>query len=168
MRTANTLIRLGGCPGWSESSLGSQPHCWFCHEAAQLLVTAERHNYRQLDRRQWHWSEVPTAYNLRVQLPKRSPHSLFSLVVQREWWMEKFHLGGKVPSSQKYNQIGTANNFLILVYVLNFIYFLNLTFSWKVFWFRCFIGAWLIHDVTDPLILLLKNVIKYILLLWDS
>ena len=24
------LIRLGGCPGWSESSLGAQPHCWFC------------------------------------------------------------------------------------------------------------------------------------------
>ena len=23
MRTANTLIRLGGCPGWSESSLGA-------------------------------------------------------------------------------------------------------------------------------------------------
>ena len=35
-RTAKTLIRLGGCPGWSESSLGAQPHCWFCHVAAQL------------------------------------------------------------------------------------------------------------------------------------
>ena len=23
------LIRLGGCPGWSKSSLGAQPHCWF-------------------------------------------------------------------------------------------------------------------------------------------
>ena len=30
------LIRLSGCPGWSESSLGAQPHCWFCHVAAQL------------------------------------------------------------------------------------------------------------------------------------
>ena len=36
MRTAKSLIRLGGCPGWSESSLGAQPHCWFCHEAAQI------------------------------------------------------------------------------------------------------------------------------------
>ena len=35
-RTAKTLIRLGGCPGWSESLLGAQPHCWFCHEAAQI------------------------------------------------------------------------------------------------------------------------------------
>ena len=36
MRTAKTLIRLGGCPGWSESSLGAEPHCWFCHVAAHL------------------------------------------------------------------------------------------------------------------------------------
>ena len=37
MRKAKTLIRLGGCPGLSESSLGAQPHCWFCHVAARLL-----------------------------------------------------------------------------------------------------------------------------------
>ena len=30
------LIRLGGCPGWSESSLGALSLCWFCHVAAQL------------------------------------------------------------------------------------------------------------------------------------
>ena len=30
-RTAKTLIRLGGCPGWSESSLGAQSFWWFCH-----------------------------------------------------------------------------------------------------------------------------------------
>ena len=29
--TAKTLIRLGGCPGWSESSLGAQSLCWFGH-----------------------------------------------------------------------------------------------------------------------------------------
>ena len=33
-RTAKTLIRLGGCPGWSESSLGTQSFSWFYHEAA--------------------------------------------------------------------------------------------------------------------------------------
>ena len=32
------LIRLGGCQGWSESSLVHMPCCWFCHEVAQLLV----------------------------------------------------------------------------------------------------------------------------------
>ena len=35
-RTAKTLIRLGRCPDWPESSPGAQPHCWFCHEAAPL------------------------------------------------------------------------------------------------------------------------------------
>ena len=29
------LIILGGCPDWSESLLGAQSFCWFCHEAAQ-------------------------------------------------------------------------------------------------------------------------------------
>ena len=24
------------CPVWSESLLGAQPHCWFCHVAAQI------------------------------------------------------------------------------------------------------------------------------------
>ena len=31
-----TLIRLGGCPGWSESSLGAQSFCWFCHVVAYI------------------------------------------------------------------------------------------------------------------------------------
>ena len=26
------------CPGWSESSLGSQPPCWFCHVAAHVFL----------------------------------------------------------------------------------------------------------------------------------
>ena len=60
-RTAKTLIRLGGCPCWSESSLGAHDHskdcdqtgwmpmliwvftrrtlCWFCHEKAQIWHT---------------------------------------------------------------------------------------------------------------------------------
>ena len=37
-RTAKTLIRLGGCPGWSESSLGAQSLCWFCHVAAHIIL----------------------------------------------------------------------------------------------------------------------------------
>ena len=35
------LIRLGRCPGWSESSLGTQSFCWFCHEAAQISCPVE-------------------------------------------------------------------------------------------------------------------------------
>ena len=30
------LIRLDGCPGWSESSLGAQSFCWFWHMAGVL------------------------------------------------------------------------------------------------------------------------------------
>ena len=37
-RTAKTRIRLGGCPGWSESSLGAQSLCWFCHVATHLSL----------------------------------------------------------------------------------------------------------------------------------
>ena len=43
MQTAKTLIILGGCPGWSESSQSDQrlrwahmPFCWFCHEMAYI------------------------------------------------------------------------------------------------------------------------------------
>ena len=36
--TAKTLIRLGRCLGWSESSLGAHSFCWFCHVAAQVLI----------------------------------------------------------------------------------------------------------------------------------
>ena len=31
------LIRLSGCPGWSESSLGTHSVCWFCHVVAHLV-----------------------------------------------------------------------------------------------------------------------------------
>ena len=36
MRIATTLIRLGECPGWSESSLCAQSPCWFYHVAAHF------------------------------------------------------------------------------------------------------------------------------------
>ena len=36
MWTAKTLIRLGRCPGWSESSLDVQIVCWFCLAVAQM------------------------------------------------------------------------------------------------------------------------------------
>ena len=34
------LIRLGGCPGWYESSLGAQSLCWFCHVAAHIITVS--------------------------------------------------------------------------------------------------------------------------------
>ena len=41
MQTAKTLIRLGGCPGCSESSLGAHSFCWFCHVAAHVCYTSQ-------------------------------------------------------------------------------------------------------------------------------
>ena len=41
-RTAKTLISLGACPGWSESSLGAHSFCWFCHEAAYIVTCWNR------------------------------------------------------------------------------------------------------------------------------
>ena len=41
MWTAKTLIRLGGCPGWSKSMLGHWWFCWFCHEVAPIVDPME-------------------------------------------------------------------------------------------------------------------------------
>ena len=38
MQTAKALIWLGGCPGWSESSLGAQVIFWFCRAVAEMRV----------------------------------------------------------------------------------------------------------------------------------
>ena len=39
MGTANTLIRLGECPGWSVSSLGVHSFCWFFHVVAHICFS---------------------------------------------------------------------------------------------------------------------------------
>ena len=49
MRTARSLIRLGGCPGQSESSLGAQPLCWFCHVVAHFQVQPGSQNKQVMD-----------------------------------------------------------------------------------------------------------------------
>ena len=36
------MIRLGGCPCWSESSLDAHAFCWFCHEAAHFALKSFR------------------------------------------------------------------------------------------------------------------------------
>ena len=57
-RTAKTLIRLGGCPGWSESLLGAQLLCWFWQVAAQILVWKGRdiwHRRRYTGWKGWCW-----------------------------------------------------------------------------------------------------------------
>ena len=36
------LIRLGGCPGWSESSLGAHLFCWFCRVMAHMSLVMRK------------------------------------------------------------------------------------------------------------------------------
>ena len=53
MRTVQTLIRLGGCPGWSESSLGAHSLCWFCHVAAHLHRSSVKLKRQNIIRDTW-------------------------------------------------------------------------------------------------------------------
>ena len=50
--TAKTLIRLGGCPVWSESLLGAHSFCWFCHVEAQITMTLDLDFWLMLCRRE--------------------------------------------------------------------------------------------------------------------
>ena len=38
MSAQRKLIRLGGCPGWSESLLGAPSFCLFCHVAVHIFL----------------------------------------------------------------------------------------------------------------------------------
>ena len=38
LSAVKTLIRLGRCPGWSESSLGAHSFCWFYHVMAHITT----------------------------------------------------------------------------------------------------------------------------------
>ena len=50
--TAKTLIRLGGCPGRSESSLGAHSFCWFCHVTACFILVKTYEDRKFLDQAQ--------------------------------------------------------------------------------------------------------------------
>ena len=49
------LIRLGGCRGWSESSLGAHSLCWFCHVVAQMYVILILRGCKWCCFYAWHW-----------------------------------------------------------------------------------------------------------------
>ena len=55
-RTAKTLIRLSGCPGWSESSLGAQSLCWFCHVAAHTVCANSEGSVEIVHMRRLAWA----------------------------------------------------------------------------------------------------------------
>ena len=59
MRTAKSLIRLDGCPGWSESSLGAQPFCFVMSRLIYMLYRTEQTekqlpNHKKREKAPWH------------------------------------------------------------------------------------------------------------------
>ena len=40
------FIRIGGRPGWSESSLVAHSFCWFCHVAAHIFSRTRENNMK--------------------------------------------------------------------------------------------------------------------------
>ena len=73
MRTAKTLIRLGGRPGWSESSLGTHSLYWFCHVAAHFnwRVELSADNYICNQRK---WCGCRRWYILRIFIGNEPQH----------------------------------------------------------------------------------------------
>ena len=89
-RTERTLIRLGGCPGWSESSLGVHSFCWFWNVVAHLdtkcQLLTKRYTTQQIS---WMWCCVTVSCicltpSLRTQfnphLPNELIHHLYFII----------------------------------------------------------------------------------------
>ena len=61
LSAAKNLIRFGGCPGWSESSLCAYSFCWFCYVAAHfiVLVSVMENIISVCWRLVWSWKQNP-------------------------------------------------------------------------------------------------------------
>ena len=66
-RMPRLMIRLGGCLGLSESSLGAQSFCWFCHGVAQII------RFQRIDNLSFHISA--RLESVRTQFPYVDFHS---------------------------------------------------------------------------------------------
>ena len=90
MRTAKTLIRLGGCPGWSESSLGAHSFCYFCHVAAQIVFRWYETYYTQswLNSRKQLLLCNPEWYFFHID--KTQFNILFLISLFQQFWLRKW------------------------------------------------------------------------------
>ena len=80
-RTAKTLIRLGGCPGWSESSLGAQSFCWFCHQAAHFAMQEQT---KTLEKILWKMLSLSRHYAAECHVLKLLPGTVITLCWRHE------------------------------------------------------------------------------------
>ena len=87
-RTAKTLIRLGGCQGWSESSLGAHSFCWFCHEAAQTEESYEGYETSRniFEIKSELYTSIKKAMNFRVKRNRYPWEDLHSYTKRKSWW----------------------------------------------------------------------------------
>ena len=89
MRTAKTLIRLGGCPGWSKTSL--MPFCWFCHEAAHMAFNSIK-TYSVVIF--WPQNKCPPPWILKIAKSYGANQNLLSIHKKEIWIWHKTH--GKI------------------------------------------------------------------------
>ena len=82
----NTLIKVGRCPGWSESSLNAQPFLWFClHSLIHFYGTLGLNNAR--DRK-------TNSVDIDKKLQYASHLGLHCLFVSFSIWQWSKHLTG--------------------------------------------------------------------------
>ena len=89
VQTANTLIRLGGCSGWSESSLDAHSLCWFCRVVAHMSYLITTHL------RKFYFSYNITVYTqyfcTKKPLCGHSAHYMNIGAQVREWvWLQRY------------------------------------------------------------------------------
>ena len=111
------LVRLGGCPGWSESSLGAHSFCWFCHVAAHMLFGLMfLSKDSRLDHILTHSYNLKTNWSLNIEskmnlqnclaLPKFSSMKGIMTIMRRtrnskERFQYRFWCYGPAPSSSR-------------------------------------------------------------------
>ena len=111
MRTANTLIRLGGCLGWFESSLGAQPHNnrnWIRSKVTIRSIPVYHTISRLMTKPiKWHVRPVKTQISLGI----RPVWSESSLCAQ---WVAKDSSFLHMDSEDDSDQTGRTTTLLVL------------------------------------------------------
>ena len=79
--SANILIRLGRCPGWSEFSLDTRSFCWFCCEMAQFysyenLGPLIKIPFKPLSCIHENWNLTSSETNTNMVLASRRPSAI--------------------------------------------------------------------------------------------
>ena len=105
---SETLISLGGCPGWSESSLGWYSFCLFCHAVTHIFCNWWRSFYSC----KICYSEVIIHYSHVTRGCNYMYDNLLPNVLML--WLENFHWSVKSDCPVKFFSRVSANLYLLL------------------------------------------------------